>query len=737
MPNETCLLKGTHGQTVVLRAVHIAGQVQGLCLRVKVRQTYVNQTGADLEAIYTFPLAWDARLLGMGVELGDRRLLATVIEKQEATERYEKAIAQGDTPVMVEQSAAGLYTANLGNLKEGETAVIELDYAQLLRFEQGHIRLTVPTAIAPWYGDPHALGMLQPHESTAADPQASYPFTLQIGLHGAVASARISSPSHQVSTQSDDQGVRVSLDRGGFMDRDFILNLDGLDGRSFAVSSPDGGQAAVMASFCPKLPEQEASPLNLKILVDCSGSMQGDSIHQARLALHEVSRSLSPADSVSYSRFGSSVVHVIPRLEACTPQLIGGALRQAIEQTQANMGGTELHTALQGTFALGRTGTNQAAHSMLLITDGEVWAIEQMLAQALHSQHRIFAVGLGHAPAESLLRNLAEATGGACELVSPNEDLGAAIVRMFKRMRTGQSTTLSVDWGATPLWQSTLPGQLFDGETVHVFARFDTVSAQAPVLRCEVGGQAITLSTGPLTQEPEATVARLAAACQIRESADKEQITALALHYQLISAYTNLFLIHQRTGEDKAGSLPRVHQVPQMLAAGWAGGSPLPMGNVSLGRRRPAAMSFDLLGCVAPSVGMENFQLDDACGFVDTLPSGRAAVLTPQSLVKAFNQACIFGGSFHAALEVALEQDGIDDIKTTLIIVSVELPGEDAAWAALLEWLGERLCADGRLERHALRFIQDALKQASPAAVESVKLYFAKTWPKLSAQSWH
>lgn len=39
---------------------------------------------------------------------------------------------------MVEHSARGLYSANLGNLKPGESAVIEIEYAQLLRFEQGH-----------------------------------------------------------------------------------------------------------------------------------------------------------------------------------------------------------------------------------------------------------------------------------------------------------------------------------------------------------------------------------------------------------------------------------------------------------------------------------------------------------------------------------------------------------------------------------------------------------------------
>lgn len=86
------------------------------------------------------------------------------MEKKQATERYEEAISKGDSPIMVERSARGLYTANLGNLKPGEDAVIEIDYAQLLRFEQDQIRITVPTTVGPRYGDAHRTAGLAAHE---------------------------------------------------------------------------------------------------------------------------------------------------------------------------------------------------------------------------------------------------------------------------------------------------------------------------------------------------------------------------------------------------------------------------------------------------------------------------------------------------------------------------------------------------------------------------------------------
>ena len=62
---------------------------------MKVQQRYRNDTGKNLETVYTFPLAWGATLLGLNVEIAGKRLQATVIEKKKATKKYEKAIDDG------------------------------------------------------------------------------------------------------------------------------------------------------------------------------------------------------------------------------------------------------------------------------------------------------------------------------------------------------------------------------------------------------------------------------------------------------------------------------------------------------------------------------------------------------------------------------------------------------------------------------------------------------------------
>ena len=572
---------GSAGLT--LKGVDVQARLDGLLLRTTLRQRYHNLTGRLVETVYTFPLAHGASLLGLSVTLGDKRLSGAVIEKQQATRRYEQAIDEGDTPVLVEQSSPGLFTASLGNLQDGEEAMIELEYAQLLRFEQGSLRLSIPTVVAPRYGDAHAEGGLAPHESTEADWQARYPFMLMLDIGGPAAQARLSSPSHRIEVQplAPDQGapalgetVRVTLGQGGWLDRDFVLRLDGLEGQAFCVTAPDGDEVqpqaqAVLASFCPRLPAQELIPLNLKILVDCSGSMGGDSIEQARRALHEVGQWLEPSDRIAYFRFGNQCVPVIPYMQACTPELVA-RYAKAVEQTEADLGGTELHAALLQVFGpQSKSGATQA--DVLLITDGEVWKVEPTVKAARASGHRLFVVGVSSSPAESLLRELAEQSGGACELVTPNEDIAGAITRMVRRLRAARDIALRLDWGQPALWQSPLPQQVFNGETLHVWARLEQPLQAAPILHWSAAGATGSDQAEAVQADGSGTTARLCGACQADTLTSDEDKLVLALRYQLVTRQTSLFLVHQRAADQKAEVLPALEQIRQMMAAGHGG----------------------------------------------------------------------------------------------------------------------------------------------------------------------
>jgi Ca-activated chloride channel family protein len=191
-------------------SVTAKGRLEGLLLSMTVSQVFKNNTSSNMEVVYTFPVAWGAVLLGLDATLGGQRRSGQVMAKQTATQNYEAAIEKGDAPIMVEKNLGGSYTASLGSLKPGEEAVLDIQYAQLLNVVQGQVRLTIPTTIAPRYGDALRQGGLRRDQVPGSNLLAEYPFGVSIDIGGSMAKARIACPSHAVAQQLTEGGARVS-----------------------------------------------------------------------------------------------------------------------------------------------------------------------------------------------------------------------------------------------------------------------------------------------------------------------------------------------------------------------------------------------------------------------------------------------------------------------------------------------------------------------------------------------
>lgn len=581
-------LETRHGEPMMLEGVRATGEVRGLMLEMSVEQRFRNSIGKNVEIVYSFPLPWGAVLLGIDVQLGDQHLAGSIIEKNQAEVRYEEMLSEGNAAVMLEKNRDCSYSLNLGNLAAGENCVIKLRYAQTLQFEQRGLRLLIPTVIAPRYGDAVTEGGMQPHQAPVHDLLAEYPFDIELSLHGELARAQVASPSHSIgiarSSTGADTILTISLARRGTLDRDFVLVIDQLTQDSAAILArdfvePEG--VVALASFCPHISASDSTAIAVKILVDCSGSMEGDSIQAAKGALQSIIHQLDKGDRFSLSRFGSTVEHRSRGLWAVTETTQLAAQRWVVG-LQANLGDTEMEEALRSTFGLAQT----VPSDVLIVTDGGISAIDSAVESAKASGHRVFVVGIGSSPAESHLHRLAEATLGACDFVSAGEAVEPAVSRMFARLRSPRLTDLAVVWpgGSKPEWVSCLNAAVFDGDRVNVFAFFSGVS-QLPGGDVRLLGtrsaagvpEEIGCATFAAVLEPDNTLSRLAASVRLQSVETDSLIgvtpeaTQLGVAYQLVTDQTSFLLVHQRAGEQKPADMPDFYKVRYMVPAGWGG----------------------------------------------------------------------------------------------------------------------------------------------------------------------
>ena len=601
-------LRNGQGEPLILKNVAITGELRGAMFEAHVRQTFSNPTQTHTEVVYSFPLPWGATLLGVEVQLGKVKLNGTVVAKAQAAEQYEESLSKGDAAIMLERGNDGNYVLHLGNLAPGEQCLIDMHYGQLLQFEQGGLRLAIPTVIAPRYGDAVREGGLAPYQVPETSLLAEYGFTLTLNLHGDLVNARIASPSHPISVarnssfgsskeptirksdaNKDDNNdrmssehqnntadiVTVALTQQSYLDRDFILVLDQLAQCSVATVAPDyvnNKTYVATASFSPSIPNAKEQKTAVKILVDCSGSMSGGSIQAARRALIAIVKKFNTGDKFSLSKFGSSVEHRSKSLWTTSEQSRLGA-EKWIGELEADMGGTDMLSAIDSTFAL----AHSSPCDVLLITDGQIHGIDAMIKKARDSKHRVFSVGIGSSPSENLLRRLAIETNGACDFVASGEAVEPAIVRMFNRLRSPAITNISVQWpkGFTPKLLTKLDSTAFDGDTLHASAWFSKKPTGRITLLGQFVGQDTEQELGSVAINPtpstSTALSRLAAAGQMRQLAGVTQATKLALDYQLVTEHTNFLMLHERSAEDKATNMPELHKVKQMLPAGWGG----------------------------------------------------------------------------------------------------------------------------------------------------------------------
>ena len=718
----------------VLTSVSAQGRLDAVLFELTLRQTYRNTSDRVLEVVYTFPLPPTGVLLGFASELNGERQDGVIVAKREAEDRYEKSLDEGDAPVMLEAHAGGLHTANIGSLKPGDEVVLEARFAQLLSFEQGRIRVAIPTTIAPRYGNAERTG-LQPQHLPQASLDADYPLSLGLTIGSALTGARVECPTHRIVVTHDTTGTaRLELTPGTRLDRDVVVIVTSDEPRpSLLVRAKDSFDPISAVTMMAALQLPRGAPresIALKLLVDCSGSMNGDSMTSARAALRGVIAGLTERDRLSLTRFGSTVeplwasANLVPKTLAQLQRLVDGM--------QADLGGTEMELALDAVFKV-RDSTKQEGGDVLLVTDGEIWQVDDVIAAARCSGHRVFAIGVGSAPAEGLLRSLAEATGGACEFATPGEALGKAAQRMLDRMRQPILANARIEWGQTPIWEAGPAPGLFGGDTVMALAGFAqaVLPGQVRLLADDVAGTTRELARGEADAPcPGDGLPRIAAARRIVHS-NKANALALALQYQLMSPQTNCILVHRRKETDKATEPAHLHQVSSMLSAGWGG----------MGSSDGLDVHFSLADHDAPTAVRESFgafssSFSGLFGSREFIPV-RAAKPPPASLAALachVTQYLASGGSLRD-LPAVCEALGVHaEARLALDEAARRGLSPAQAWLLLAYWVNVRV--DGLADTDQQQLLEPFLAAIDTELVASVVALYERTLGACPLSSW-
>jgi Ca-activated chloride channel family protein len=556
-------------RSVLLQKADVRVDIRDYLARTRMAYHFLNAEDVNIEAVYTFTLPIDGVLTDLRVCIGERELRGTAVEKSQAQEDYEQAVSEGDTPVMLERLDSGLYSLNVGNILPGEQASVTIEFLEVLSPRGDEVRYELPTTLGPLYGDPARRG-LAPHQHPTHSLLVDNRFSLEVNIRGCLADADIRTPAHATRLERDGARARLTLSEPtAAMDRDFILVMssEALP-RAFAVSAPDKGGHVVLAGFTPRF--AASSPArSVKIVMDCSGSMGGESILQARQALLRALDRLRPEDTFNIIRFGSSSTMLFRKQEHADETHLKAAMAMA-RTMNADMGGTEMADALDR--ALSSPSPAGMPEDILLVTDGQVWDMDSVADRIARRKHRVFCIGVGSAVERSVLSTLSAKTGGEAMFVNVHEDMGKKVFEHFKRMTLTPADKATFDFvGARPM--AVAPKKLppvFDGDMVLTCILFETPPQEAAFSLLTPDGLMNWRTPVKANTDWTEALPRFAASMKLPDLPD-DKATALAVEYNLVSPFTNFLAVMERAEGEKPNDLPGLRTVAHNIPHGWGG----------------------------------------------------------------------------------------------------------------------------------------------------------------------
>lgn len=125
-------LLSSHGVPIPLEGIEVRADIVGRGASVKICKHFWNRGQRPIEAVYKFPLPEGAAVCGFKAFVGERVIEGKIEEWEKAFEIYDEALSKGHGAQLFDQERPNIFTLSVGNIKPGDSTVIEISYIELL-----------------------------------------------------------------------------------------------------------------------------------------------------------------------------------------------------------------------------------------------------------------------------------------------------------------------------------------------------------------------------------------------------------------------------------------------------------------------------------------------------------------------------------------------------------------------------------------------------------------------------
>lgn len=590
--------------TCPLEHTEVQVSISGFLARGTVVQTFHNPLKERIEAVYVFPLGAQAAVDDMTMHIGNRTIRGLIKERGEAERIYENALKNGQTASLLTQERPNIFTQAVANIMPGERIEIEISYVEYLTYEKGTLSMAFPMVVGPRFipgasvNPDGQVSQISQLDQTVFDGdritppvmpegmRAGHDISVSVEIDAGVSFTNLRSPSHKII--ADQIGTSTAMVRLDSLDRipnkDFILKWDVDPARveTGFLTHADNGSGFFSLLLVPSVHPQPAdvTPKEMVFVLDCSGSMYGSPMDQAKALVRHAISNMNPQDTFTIIRFSENATALGPRPLPNTPENIDKGLAY-IDQL-SGMGGTMMIEGIKA--ALDFPKDENRLRIVMFLTDGYIGNDDEILAEIdkRRGDTRLFSFGVGSSTNRYLLENMATVGRGAVQFVRYEEDPQPVVDSFYDSIRSPMLTHLVVDWDGleiTDLYPRLIP-DVFAGHPVQITGRFTKPGEGVIRVTGRLGNQKTSFPVRVSLPEQEPANSALRSLWARRAIEDRTmamlrgqtdelvaEVTKLSIENRVLSQYTAFVAVEDRVRTNERGEPVRV-EVPVEIPDG-------------------------------------------------------------------------------------------------------------------------------------------------------------------------
>ncbi len=458
--------------TLDIRNHHVTVSIEDQIAITRVDQVFYNPNEFTVEGTYLFPLPKEATVTNFKLWIDGSPVEGEVLSAEQARQTYEEIVRQMIDPALLEYVDRGAVQARIFPIDPGAERRIELEYSQVLQAENGLVRYAYPLNTEKFSRTPLEQVTIRVDIQSGTPIRAAYSPSHDIGI------SRESSTHILAGYEAKD--VRP--------DSDFVLYYSLGETEAFHLltyrnpndpADPDGFYLLLLA---PR-PDTaiQVLPKDVLLVLDRSGSMDGEKYRQAQEALAFILENLNPEDRFNIIAFSTGLETYARGLSPASESA------RAIDWVRSSrpLGSTDINRALLE--ALGLLEENRGDRPferpafIIFLTDGlptegvidRERILENFAAQA-PDNIRLFTFGVGYDVDTFLLDLLAQNHHGASTYVAPGERIDEIVSGFYAKVSTPVLTDLQLDFAGVTVFDdypAPLP-DLFVGSQIISVGRY-------------------------------------------------------------------------------------------------------------------------------------------------------------------------------------------------------------------------------------------------------------------------